>query len=316
MVHAPNSPHSSNPAHPAPELPLTPLQTRVARDIVSLARREDFKAGAHLVESTLAREIGTSRSPVNAALRFLAQSGVLAHDLNRGYFLLRDARDLEDLAHRFSAQPDDPLYLRIAEDRLARALPDEVGEIDLMRRYGISRSALRKVLSRIQKEGWIEKSVGHGWLFLPMIDSNAAYEENYLFRILLEPAALSCERFRVDRETLAHLRRQQEFIAGGGYERMTAIELFEANSGFHEALAGWSGNRFILQSLRRANQLRRLVEYRHAASGREARRVQIVEHLEILDAIESGNMTKAATLMRQHLEGARQTKVVARNVFA
>ena len=96
---------------------------------------------------------------------------------------------------------------------------------------------------------------------------------------------------------------------------MTAIELFEANSGFHEVLAGMSGNRFILQSLRRANQLRRLVEYRHAASGREARRVQIVEHLAILDAIEAGNMAKAATLMRQHLEGARQAKVVARNVF-
>ena len=301
---------------PASELPLTPLQTRVARDVVSLVRRENRIAGDHLVESTLARQIGTSRSPVNAALRFLTQSGVLAHDLNRGYFLLRDARDLEDLAHRFSVLPDDPLYLRIAEDRLAKALPDEVGEIDLMRRYGISRSVLRKVLARIQKEGWIEKSVGHGWLFLPMIDSNAAYEENYLFRILLEPAALSCERFRVDREALVGQRRQQELIADGGYERMTAIELFEANSGFHEVLASWSGNRFILQSLRRANQLRRLVEYRHAASGREARRVQIVEHLEILDAIESGNMTKAATLMRQHLEGARQAKVVARNVFA
>ena len=44
--------------------------------------------------------------------------------------------------------------------------------------------------------------------------------------------------------------------------------------------------------------------------------MQIVEHLAILEAIEAGNMAKAATLMRQHLEGARQAKVVARNVFA
>ena len=36
----------------------------------------------------------------------------------------------------------------------------------------------------------------------------------------------------------------------------------------------------------------------------------------VTDAIEAGNMAKAATLMRQHLEGARQAKVVARNVFA
>ncbi len=305
----------TNASFSAVEPVLTALQSRVARDIVSLARRDNLKAGDHLVESTLARDIGTSRSPVNAALRYLVAVGVVAHDLNRGYFLSRDASDLGELADQFSAEPDDPLYLRIAEERLARALPDEVGEIDLMRRYAISRSALRKVLARIQKEGWIEKSVGHGWVFQPMIDSNAAYEENYLFRVLLEPAALQSERFRVDPEALARLRRQQEFIAAEGYERMTAIELFEANSGFHEVLAGMSGNRFILQSLRRANQLRRLVEYRHAASGREARRVQIVEHLAILDAIEAGNMAKAATLMRQHLEGARQAKVVARNVF-
>ena len=98
--------------------------------------------------------------------------------------------------------------------------------------------------------------------------------------------------------------------------RLCGIELFEANSGFHETVASWSGNRFILQALRRANQLRRLVEYRHAAREREARRVQIVEHLEILDAIEAGNMAQASTLMRQHLEGARQAKAVARNVFA
>lgn len=305
-----------NPHLPAAEAVLTPLQARVARDIVSLVRRENRKAGDHLVESNLARDIGTSRSPVNAALRYLATAGVVTHDLNRGYFLTQDAAGLDALAQEFSAQPDDPLYLRIAEDRLAKALPDEVGEIDLMRQYEVSRSTLRKVLARIQKEGWIEKSIGHGWVFQPMIDSNAAYEENYLFRALLEPAALQSERFRVDPEALARLRREQENIAAGGYESMTPIELFEANSGFHEVLAGWAGNRFILQSLRRANQLRRLVEYRHAASGREARRVQIVEHLAILEAIEAGNMAKAATLMRQHLEGARQAKVVARNVFA
>ena len=61
-----------NPHLPAAEAVLTPLQARVARDIVSLVRRENRKAGDHLVESNLARDIGTSRSPVNAALRYLA----------------------------------------------------------------------------------------------------------------------------------------------------------------------------------------------------------------------------------------------------
>ena len=72
------------PLHSPADLVLTPLQARVARDIVSLVRRENRKAGDHLVESNLARDIGTSRSPVNAALRYLATAGVVTHDLNRG----------------------------------------------------------------------------------------------------------------------------------------------------------------------------------------------------------------------------------------
>ena len=299
----------------AADAALTQLQSRVARDIVAFARRENLKAGDHLVESALAARIGTSRSPVNAALRHLAQIGVLTHDLNRGYFLNDDARSLNELANRFSSQPDDPLYLRIAEERLARQLPDAISEVDLMRRYNVSRSTLRKVLSRIQKEDWLEKSVGHGWIFQPMIDSQAAYEESYVFRSAIEPVGLIGNRFRADPSELASLRQQQQFICDGGFATMAAIELFEANCLFHETLAKWSANRFIVQGVRRADQLRRLVEYRQAAQERGPRRAQTIEHLAILDAIEQRQQAKAAELMRVHLEGARRIKVFASDIF-
>jgi DNA-binding GntR family transcriptional regulator len=302
--------------NPAADAALTQLQSRVARDIIIFSRREDLKAGEHLVESFLANKIGTSRSPVNVALRYLADIGVLTHDLNRGYFLSTDARALNDLANQFASQADDPLYLRIAEDRLTRRLPDVVNEVDLMRLYKVARSTLRKVLSRIQKEGWIEKSVGHGWTFQAMIDSASAYEESYVYRAAIEPTGLASERFFADPEELAALRQQQQFIADSGYGTMTAIELVEANSLFHETLAKWSGNRFILQGVRRSDQLRRLVEYRQAAQERSPRRLQTIEHLAILDAIDEHDQTKAAELMRKHLEGARRQKVFANNVFS
>jgi DNA-binding GntR family transcriptional regulator len=236
---------------PDPSIGLTPVQTRVAREIVAYARRENMLAGERLAESLLAEQIGTSRSPVNIALRHLARVGMLTHDPNRGYFLNKDAKLFNDVAKRFSAQPDDPLYLRLAEDRLAHGLPDLVNEIDLMRRYKVSRSVLRKVLSRMQQEGWLEKSVGHGWSFQPMIDSPQAYEESYAYRTAIEPTGLLSASFKADPVELASLRRQQQHIAEGGYKTMTVIELFESNSQFHETLAKWSGNRFILQPLRR-----------------------------------------------------------------
>lgn len=299
----------------SPALELTPLQTRVAREIVAYARRENLRAGTRIAESVLADQIGTSRSPVNVALRHLVELGMLSHDLNRGYFLNKDALSFGDLAERFSAEPDDPVYLRIADDRLSRRLPDLVNEVDLMRLYDVSRSALRHVLSRIQQEGWVEKSVGHGWSFQPMIDSAEAYEESYVFRTSIEPTALLASGFKANPAELAALRRQQELIASTGWETMTAIELFEANSQFHETLAKWSGNRFILQAVRRTDQLRRLVEYRQARS-RRPRQTQAKEHLEILDAIAANDALRAATLMRGHLEGARRGKVYSSDVFA
>ncbi|WP_076997307.1 GntR family transcriptional regulator [Variovorax sp. KK3] len=293
---------------------LTTLQQRVVREIVALVRRDNRLAGDHLPEVHIAQRIGTSRSPVQSALRHLAQLGVLQQDVNRGFFLSVDAKDWDGpVAGLLST--DDPLYLRIADDRQAGTLPDELSEAELMRRYDVARSTLRKVLSRISEEGWIEQSMGHGWRFLSMIDSPDAYEESYLFRQSIEPGALLGPSFVAVAAQLRQLRREQQRIVDGGFETMTPIELFESNSHFHETLAEWGHNRFVLQSVRRINQLRRLVEYRQAAQ-RRARHTQAAEHLAILDAIEQQDLVQAASLMRAHLDGARRAKLRDPQVFS
>lgn len=286
---------------------LTALQKRVAREIVALVRRENRNAGDHLREVELSHRIGTSRSPVQVALRFLAHEGVVQQDANRGFFMVKPAEQWDVVASKLASTPDDPLYLRIAEDRRAGNLSDEVSEAEMMRRYGVARGGLRKVLARMSEEGWVEQNVGHGWCFLPMIDSPEAYEESYLFRQAIEPIGLLSPSFRVDPVVLNELKREQQRIVDGGYKTMTAIELFEANSRFHETLATWSSNRFIAQSIRRINLQRRLVEY-HQASKRPQRQIQAEEHLKILDAIACQDFIEAASLLRTHLDGARRGK--------
>ncbi|MDO5625313.1 MAG: GntR family transcriptional regulator [Pseudomonadota bacterium] len=285
---------------------LTPLQLRVAREIVALVRRDNRRAGEHLPEVHMAQHIGTSRSPVQAALRHLHRLGVLQQDTNRGYFLAVDAKDWNGAVASL-LDSDDPLYLRVVQDRQSSELPDEVTEAELMRRYDVARSTLRKVLSRISEEGWIEQGVGHGWRFQSMIDSPDAYEESYLFRQSVEPGAILGPSFAFVPLELRQLRAEQQRIVDGGFQTMTPTELFESNSRFHETLAAWGHNRFVLQSVRRINQLRRLIEYRQAAR-RAARQVQASEHLAILDAIEKQDFALAASLMRQHLDGARRGK--------
>lgn len=286
---------------------LTPLQQRVAREIIALARRDNLPAGHHLGKLALAREIGTSHNPVEAALAHLARLGVVRHERDRGYFLARSAHELGTAAEKLAPAGDDPLYLNMSWHRLTHRLPDVVNETDLIRQFGASRNAVRKALARIQQEGWAERRPGHGWAFLPMIDSPEAYDESFEIRRMLEPAGIASPRFRHDPAALAACRRQQEFIVARGYRTMTPIELWDVNARFHEMLASWSGNRFMLQTIRRLNQLRRLVEYRQTV--RLPHRKQAEEHLRIIEAIARNDYPRAASLMRDHLKGAQRKKV-------
>lgn len=289
---------------------LSALQTRVARDIVAYVRQEQFEEGHHLTELGLAKVLNTSRSPVKFAMQFLAEQGMLTYDRNRGFFLALSAKDMAGFAQSLFEEAEDPLYVQIASMRLQRKLPEQFAETDLMRLFDVTRATLRVVLMRIQQEGWIEQRAGQGWQFLPIIDSVQAYEESYTFRAIIEPAALLAPTFMVDVEALGRCRRQQEYIAQGGYLTMTPRELFEANAQFHETLATFSGNRFHLQTVRRLDGLRRLVEYRQA-SQRTPRKEHAEEHLEILALLEAGDRLAAADRMRRHLEHARQHKVIS-----
>jgi DNA-binding GntR family transcriptional regulator len=277
---------------------------------VAYARRENLAAGSHLGEIHLADVVGTSRFPIQAALSHLQKLGVIQHVRHKGYFLAVPASALSRIAREWSNAAENPLYLKLAECRSSRELPDTVTESELIRRFRTSRNALRSVLSRIQQEGWVERRAGHGWFFPPVIDSNEAYEESYLFRLTVEPAGILSPTFRADLPALEACRRQQEFISGDGYRTMAPSELFEANARFHETIAACSGNRFISQAVRRVNQLRRLVEYRQAKQ-RLPRKTQAKEHLAILDKLAQGDFLSAATLMRVHLDGARREKALA-----
>lgn len=288
---------------------LTSSQQKALREIINHVRRERLTHGARLTESTLAKLIGTSRSPVRVALELLVSAGVMRYDKNRGYSVDATLDRLPQSLLDELYTPDDPLYLQLAEARFNGATPESVTEADLTRLLQASRTDVRHVLGRAQSEGWVEKEVGYGWRFLPMIDSLDAYDDMYMLRVAIEPAGILSPRFRPKRDELRALRREQQEILEGGYEVITAIDRFESNTRLHETIAAWTNNQFALQTLRRLDKMRRLVEYRQAQQPLP-RQAFAQEHLDILDAIESGDVLAAAGLMRQHIDGARRKKAV------
>ncbi|HQU68931.1 MAG TPA: GntR family transcriptional regulator [Albidovulum sp.] len=286
------------------------LHRSLADRIIRHIRTSDMAEGAHLTEAGLQDILGTSRQPIRSALGILADQGILQKVPNKGFFLCDPGLAQAGAAPPADETSDEAIYLKIADERLSKRLADRVSENDLMRRYGISRLALRRVLTRISSEGWIERNEGRGWTFAALIDSVEAYRECYELRQVIETHGLRSPAFRLDRNVLADLRRRQTMVAEGGWQKLSQMELFETNSEFHEGLAELSGNRFLLSSVQKLNQLRRLVEYRQTLNTDQVRG-QNAEHMGILDALDAGDTGLAADLMFAHLGKAKDRKARA-----
>jgi len=86
---------------------LRPLETprSLAEDAAALIRAEilgrRFQRGQHLVEATIAKQLGISRGPVREAFKLLRADGLVAEEPRRGTFVVtlnsRDVREIYDL---------------------------------------------------------------------------------------------------------------------------------------------------------------------------------------------------------------------------
>lgn len=283
------------------------LSTQLALQVADYIRRGNIAAGAHLGEQKLAEVLNVSRSPVRSALAVLEKMGVVTQERHRGYFLKRIPTKLEQAGFSESTSPTEERYLQIADDRLAGRIDDHVTETALMRRYHMPRRELQRILHRMEKEGWVERKPGHGWMFAALADSVEAHAQSYRFRMLFEPAALLESGFRIVKPELERIRRDQQMLLDGGVNKMSRAKLFEIGSDFHETLMRFSGNRFMLDAIKRVNAMRRLLEYR-AHYDRERFAGQCREHLHLLDLLEQGAHEEAARYLRKHLEVVRAIK--------
>ncbi len=289
------------------------LGEQLAGKIEQLIADEALEPGTALVERVLAERLMVSRSPVREALRLLAERGTVGPRPEGGYVVQNRPQVLPFALGFESEPPEEATYLRIGEDRLAGVLPERVTESDLMRRYGLTKVQLATLLRRIVNEGWIERLPGHGWQFLPILTSGETYDQAYRFRILIESAALNEPRFRVDEAALRKCLAEQQALIDGAVEWASPAQLFDANTRLHETIASFSGNVFIVESLKRINRLRRLMEYRKAVD-REAAARRCREHKTLIELLLSGQREAAADFIRLHLRDAAREKAMGLGV--
>jgi DNA-binding GntR family transcriptional regulator len=280
----------------------TPLQNELARQILAHIGKEALSAGAPVRELVLARAFGVSRTPVRAALEVLEGLGYVRLTPGRGFVLSRKLNGTRSATARLPRSPFDEIGAALLADRARGRIPAEVSEAELMPRYGVSRGALRRVLMKLADDGLIQRRRGHGWQFAEALESQEAVFESYRFRMIVECAGLREPTFAADIGELQRLREAYRALLSGGRAVDPRIWI-ETNRAFHETLAAWSGNRYLLQAVSRQNALRRFGEYSTFPRLAPERIVQSSrEHLEILDAIASGDREWAAVLLSRHLD--------------
>ena len=288
----------------------SPLSMRLAAQILDDVRGRGGRVGDHLTEQQFVRQFRVSRSPVRQALQFLARKRILTFQPNRGFFLARSASEIRDVTIRPTSTIEEEIYYRIAEDRVRGALPEQFSESDFIARYRISRIRLAKVLIRMAEEGWVEHLPGHGWCFLPTLDSLEALDHSLRFRMVIEPAAILEPTFRMDKPVFDRIRTEHRPALEHRLEELSPFEVYRLGSRFHETILRCSGNRFYLEAFQRIDRLRRLMEYRTYRTDPQ-RPDRYREHLEMLDLIEAGDRQEAARVLRAHLDSARRVKTDA-----
>lgn len=282
---------------PAP----SPLQIDIANQVVGLIRAGRILPGQHLTEQALAQQFGVSRSPVRAALKLLEDRGYLQSRTNAGVSVASPLPDHGDDELAGDGRTAEDLYRAILSDRANGSLGDILSEAELISRYDTSKSVLMRTLLRLNREGLVARRKGHGWTFMPALDSKEAKYDSYRFRMMVECGGLREPTFVADLPALARVRQAHEGFLRLPPEQQTSTAFFEMNAHFHELLAQFSKNRFVMQAVSHHNRLRRLEEYRRHEDNPVNLAGPCQEHLDIIEALEAGDTEWAALLLYRHL---------------
>ena len=277
------------------------LRVELAARILRLLKEQGAGPGHHLVEQELCQAFGVSRTPIRGALNLLAEQGSVEARPNRGFVLVEPvtvAPVTEPLNPQDEA--DQQLLVAIAEARNTGRLPADVTQQEVCRVLDARPPTVVRVLRKLSELGLVERKAGNGWTFIPLLGSLRAQAESYKFRRAVEPAVVLQDTFELDHEWAKQTRARHMAFRRRPWRDFRAIEFYDMNSDFHEQLARCSGNRYLLDAVRRQIQLRSFLNY-HWHYGPARVLASIDEHMAILDAVEAGDNQLAANTMIEHL---------------
>lgn len=178
-----------------------------------------------------------------------------------------------------------------------------LSEVSLASEHGMSRTPIREGLARLWQEGYLERVVGHGY-FVARVTVQQIHD-TFDVRRLLEGAAAARAAQLASPEEIAHLRQLARVPIGASQDYRQSET---ANVQFHLAIARAARNGLALELIERClAQVDRFMSL--GVSFGPFTENAMEAHLQIVDAIATGDPAVARGRMEEHLDcGSRLMK--------
>lgn len=169
---------------------------------------------------------------------------------------------------------------------------------------GVSRTPVREAVLKLAQENLLLVMPRKGTLVtsISMDDIRQVYE----MRGMIEPQIAGIAARKGNREQFEgwkqyYEQKYQEAIEPGfDFARMT-LEFPDDDSGFHQMLAACTGNRYLIRQMEELMNHSQRIRYLSSEVSKDRYAASLKEHLEILDALLSGQSDQAQDAMKRHL---------------
>lgn len=177
---------------------------------------------------------------------------------------------------------------------------DTLTENSLSTRLGVSRTPIRGAFHRLSEEGLIEVIPNRGAVVIGV--GREELIDIYKIRMRLEGLASAEAAIKISEQDKERLRDSVE-LAEFYIKKQDAEKLKELDSQFHSIIYKASGNRLLYKTLSELH--RKIHVYRkRSLAVPERLAASVMEHREILSAIERGDVHEADRLTSAHIAAA------------
>ena len=276
----------------------------------------DLPPGLVLLEGAIAEAFQVSRAPVKAALRLLFRDGLVQRFEGRGYMIPGRAEPLRmtlrsaGLRAAIDGIEEAPPPPRAGWERIYLNAEREIGaaiafgrfrvlEARMASHYGVSRTVVRDVLSRMHERRLIAKDARSHWIAGPL--TAGTLRDYYEIRRILEPAALVLAAPRLDADALVAMRGRVQAVSA---QRTPALAdtMLAIDEDLHIKCVQRNGN-FRLTEMIQDSQTVLIANHtflRYLGVPEEV--PELEEHRVIFDLLLQGNPEAAAAALRAHLD--------------